>query len=126
MIQQVLHDLACFCLGACQFVEPDRLRHDIHDLHTRVQGRIRILKDHLQLAVNKSFFRRLSFACNALTKQLDCTAVLPQQTSDHAGNRRLTRATFTHDTESFAFLDGKIYVLNGLQHPTILFQERAL
>ena len=50
-LEQLVHPIEALLRAAGQMVDVDTLGDDVADDHTRVQGGLRVLEDHLHLAV---------------------------------------------------------------------------
>ena len=84
-----------------QVVNPDRLTDDLLDAHPRVEGRVRVLKDHLDPGPKMSQFLA-GHACNILSLKFYLPRgriVKPDETSSHG---RLPAAGLTHQSQRFS------------------------
>ena len=82
-------------------VDCERLREDIPHLHTRIQRRVRILKNDLHLATNLTQLFPVERE-NVASFEIDVTGSRLDQTKQATSDCRLAAARFTDEAQCFS------------------------
>src|SRR4051812_44525549 len=124
-VHEVLHALLALALVALDVVDDERLADDRADRLARVQGRVRVLEDHLHVAPQRLELRaRLVRDVLAAVDQLAARRL--EQPRDEAGRRRLAAAGLADDAERLALDDVEAHAVDGLHGADLLAEDDPL
>src|SRR5215211_3073630 len=102
-LEQVVHPVQPLLLAIGETVDIDALGDDVADDHTRVQGSLRVLEDHLHLAVkNLRFVTSGPVDILSVEEYLTIRGLVePYQNPTH---RSLSAPRFSHESQGLALL----------------------
>ncbi|MNV37766.1 hypothetical protein D3C71_1292970 [compost metagenome] len=106
--------IANFLTRHFRMIGAQRLGNNITDVHTRVQGRQRVLENHLDVATD--FAPLIRFHPQQIFTQPGHLSFRRFDQSDYgARKRRFTAARFTNDAEGFPFIETQRDAIDGFQ-----------
>src|SRR5207245_2674521 len=101
-----------------------RFADDVSHFPTRVQARMRILKDHLHSPSQGSRMPSLKRLPKVLPIDADLPRSGPIQADQEPRDRALSAAGFTDQPKRRATFDGKTQIINGAHElPGTMFQD---
>ena len=89
---------------------PQRFTDDVLDLHLRIEGGCRILKDHLDIAPHIAGILALQ-PRNLLVSEEDLSFGWCMKLHQRAHKRTFSTAAFTDNTEDFSTIYGKCHIV---------------
>ncbi len=124
-VQQLLDPAAAVALR-CHFgVDVVRLPDDVPDRHTGVEGRVRVLEDHLDVAADR-LEGPAGQPGDVLALEQDGAGRRALQAAEQLRDRRLAAARLPDDAEGLAPAEGEVDAVDGLHRADLLPEQDAL
>ena len=122
--KELLH--ATTALGATvELVDPKRLGDDLAHRHPRVQRRVRVLEDDLDVASDRTHLAARK-RCDVLAVEDDPAGRRLEELDDGSAERRLAAAGFTDDPERLATAHREIDTVDRLYLPDGVLEQSRL
>ena len=106
-------DVVAALRRAHETVRDRRLADDVDDAHARIERRIRILEDHLQLELLATRLSRC-LSAKALAAPVALARGKRQQAGGEPSERRFAAAGFADEADHFAGMHGDVDVVDGV------------